>query len=180
MFPKHLVFCVLAAGACTAALAQWKWVDKDGRTVFSDRPPPADVPAKSIQQRERAAAATGKMLAPDGGNLDAAQLPDSQAQPAANSPASKVHSGKPVAPSELATLRQKASEAAANQRALDATATREAQTENCKIARQSLAMLNSGVRVRKTNAAGEREFLDDAQRDAERRKANEMVAQNCL
>ena len=42
---------LLLAVACTWALgaaAQWQWIDKDGRKVFSDRPPPAEVPAKSI------------------------------------------------------------------------------------------------------------------------------------
>ena len=30
------------------SLAQWQWIDKDGRKVFSDQSPPADIPAKNI------------------------------------------------------------------------------------------------------------------------------------
>ena len=29
-------------------MAQWQWTDQDGRKVFSDRPPPADVPPARI------------------------------------------------------------------------------------------------------------------------------------
>ena len=42
---------LLLAAACAMpalALAQWQWIDKDGRKVFSDRPPPADVPESKI------------------------------------------------------------------------------------------------------------------------------------
>ena len=42
---------LLLAVACTWAMgaaAQWQWTDKDGRKVFSDRPPPPDIPEKSI------------------------------------------------------------------------------------------------------------------------------------
>ena len=42
---------LLLAVACTwarGAAAQWQWIDKDGRKVFSDRPPPADIQEKNI------------------------------------------------------------------------------------------------------------------------------------
>ena len=33
------------------ASAQWSWIDKEGRRVFSDRAPPGDVPEKDIRKR---------------------------------------------------------------------------------------------------------------------------------
>ena len=30
------------------SFAQWQWIDKDGRKVFSDQSPPADIPVKNI------------------------------------------------------------------------------------------------------------------------------------
>ena len=180
MVSKHLVFWLLAACASTSALAQWKWIDKDGRVVFSDRPPPADIPAKSIQKRMPATAATGKMAADSEDSDDSlAQGAPSDVQSGDKSRASNPRGSKPGAPSELATMREKATEAAAKQREVEAAANRQVRMENCKLAKQSLAVLDSGVRVRQANAVGAREYLDDAQRDAERRKANEMVAQNC-
>ena len=59
----------LAAAACWVSLnafAQWQWIDKDGRKVFSDRPPPADVPDKNIlrQPNMRAPAAAPTQTPP--------------------------------------------------------------------------------------------------------------------
>jgi len=60
---------LLAAAACCfclSATAQWQWLDKDGRKVFSDRPPPADVPDKNIlaQPNMRAPAGLTKVASP--------------------------------------------------------------------------------------------------------------------
>src|SRR5665647_1415222 len=45
---------LLMGAAClisVAASAQWQWTDKDGRKVFSDRAPPADILDKNIIKR---------------------------------------------------------------------------------------------------------------------------------
>ena len=48
-FLTRTVVLALAGSVLTIpALAQWQWLDKDGRKVFSDRPPPPDIPQKSI------------------------------------------------------------------------------------------------------------------------------------
>ncbi|MFL6695279.1 MAG: DUF4124 domain-containing protein, partial [Ramlibacter sp.] len=42
---------LMVALACVlplSAMAQWQWIDKSGRRVFSDQAPPPDIPAKSI------------------------------------------------------------------------------------------------------------------------------------
>src|SRR5687767_2216612 len=42
---------LLVAAACALpvlAAAQWQWIDKDGRKVYSDRSPPSDIPASKI------------------------------------------------------------------------------------------------------------------------------------
>ena len=44
----RLTLLGLALALPAAGFAQWQWIDKDGRKVFSDRPPPADVPDKNI------------------------------------------------------------------------------------------------------------------------------------
>ncbi|MEK9952912.1 MAG: DUF4124 domain-containing protein [Curvibacter sp.] len=43
----NMIRSLLVLAGCLYALsasAQWQWLDKDGRRVFSDRPPPAEVP----------------------------------------------------------------------------------------------------------------------------------------
>ena len=42
---------VLAFLATPLAYAQWQWVDKDGRKVFSDQPPPPGTPNDKILKR---------------------------------------------------------------------------------------------------------------------------------
>ena len=46
MKPHKLLLLALACTWATGAFAQWQWLDKDGRKVFSDRPPPSEVPEK--------------------------------------------------------------------------------------------------------------------------------------
>ncbi|MES2052695.1 MAG: DUF4124 domain-containing protein, partial [Pseudomonadota bacterium] len=43
---KTLVLALAGASFSLTALAQWQWLDKDGRKVFSDRSPPAEVQEK--------------------------------------------------------------------------------------------------------------------------------------
>ena len=51
-FTRAVLFGLTFA-AVTAAHAQYQWIDKDGRRVFSDRPPPADVPQKNVLKQPR-------------------------------------------------------------------------------------------------------------------------------
>jgi glutaredoxin len=44
-----LALCALLCAALPAQAQMYKWVDKDGRTVYSDQPPPAD--AKKVEQK---------------------------------------------------------------------------------------------------------------------------------
>src|SRR4051794_11159333 len=50
---KSLRACliVLACVATPLAFAQWQWIDKDGRKVFSDQPPPPGTPSDKILKR---------------------------------------------------------------------------------------------------------------------------------
>ncbi|MEK6244286.1 MAG: DUF4124 domain-containing protein, partial [Pseudomonadota bacterium] len=56
---------------------------------------------------------------------------------------------------------------------------KEAKRENCEGARENLRALESGQRIQRTDAKGERSFLDDAQREQEAGKARTLVQQNC-
>ena len=49
---QTLIFSV-ACVVSFSATAQWQWVDKDGRKVFSDTPPPSDIPESKILRRPR-------------------------------------------------------------------------------------------------------------------------------
>ena len=51
--------------------------------------------------------------------------------------------------------------------------------DNCKRAKASKAMFDSGVRVARTNEKGEREIMDDAQRAAEVQRIQKIIASDC-
>ncbi|MEZ5608429.1 MAG: DUF4124 domain-containing protein [Burkholderiaceae bacterium] len=150
--------------ASVSAVAQYQWVDKDGRRVFSDRAPPADVPAKNILSQPR------------GGAVPAAVAATAPA-PAASAAASKA----PAAGTDKALEEKKKQAEAADAAKQKAEEARQvaARADNCKRAQGAKATLDSGMRMARINAKGEREVLDDAQRAAELKRVNEVIAASC-
>ena len=139
--------------------AQWQWVDKDGRKVFSDRPPPSDIPAKNIVKQPGAKAAPAAASTPD----TAAAAPASAPRPGASAPVLKL-TGKDK---ELDDKKKQAEADEADKRKQDELRVAQLKVENCMRARKAKTSLDSGIRIARTNDKGEREFLDDAGRAAE-------------
>lgn len=159
----------LACSLPALCLAQWQWVDKDGRKVFSDQPPPADIPARNIVRQ------------PSGGKGSAA---------AAVAPIAPVTTAQPVKPAASAPKltgkdkdleeKRKLAEAAEAQKKKDQEETlAKARAENCQQAKRAKANYDSGVRISQVNAKGEREILDDAQRAAEVKRIEKIIASDC-
>jgi hypothetical protein len=160
----------LAVVACCAlplaAVAQWQWIDKDGRRVFSDKSPPPEIPARNI------------LKAPHGRALPVEPEPAVAAASAAARPASatlKV-SGKDKA---LEEKKKQAEAAEAEKKKAAEREFAEKKSENCKRAKEAKATLDSGIRLSRVNEKGEREVLDDAQRAVEGRRLDEAIASNC-
>ena len=77
---------LLLAVACTwavGAAAQWQWIDKDGRKVFSDRPPPQEIPEKSILKQPGGAAPRAASPVPAPAAADGAPSPAAEGATAA-------------------------------------------------------------------------------------------------
>jgi hypothetical protein len=55
----------------------------------------------------------------------------------------------------------------------------QAKRENCERAQESLRTLESGQRISRVDAKGERYFLEDAQIQQEAARARQLVQQNC-
>ncbi|SDM61439.1 protein of unknown function [Oryzisolibacter propanilivorax] len=167
---KPLFLLVLACAWSLGASAQWQWIDKDGRKVFSDRPPPQEVPDKNILKQPSLPAAPARAVAP---------LVTDEASPAAPTLAPKP-SGRD-AQLEEKKARAEAAEAARKQAQDKAQAAQLARerADNCQRARQSSAALTSGTPLVHHNAQGERVFMDDAARAAELRRAQDIVASDC-
>ena len=176
MMPIRLFLALLVSLLCAAAQAQWQWIDKDGRKVFSDRGPPPDIPAKNIlkQPGRTDRVATAPVAAADAPASVASGTGASSENPAQASP--KL-SG---VDKELSDKKKLAEAAEATKARATDPRIQAAKTDNCTRAKASKALLDSGVRLSlTTNAKGEREALDDAGRAAESKRIQTVMEANC-
>lgn len=153
-------------------LAQWQWVDKDGRKVFSDQPPPNSVPDKNILRRPGKSAP-----AP----AEAAAGPSAAQPGAADTPAGQAQAAPKLTGKDKALEDKKKQQDAAAQEAKKAEEERQAKVraENCARAKSAKASYDSGVRIARTNAKGEREVLDDAARAADVKRLQGLIDSEC-
>lgn len=180
MSPIRTFLLTLACLAPLVASAQWQWIDKSGRRVFSDQPPPTDIPDRSIL---RAPATRPLTITPVEPPPPARATP---ATPAASAPAGAA--SVPAAPASQARnaneaaqeARRRASEAADLQRRkAEEERVARLRADNCSRARSAKATIDSGQRLVRTNDKGEREILDDTARAAESRRLDEIIASDC-
>ena len=161
--------------ACTLATAQWQWLDKDGRKVFSDRAPPPDILEKNIIKRPGGRAAPVATTAAEGGT-DAVASASQTGAPAVRPalPANGAGLDK-----ELEAKKKQAADAEASKKKAEEDRITKAKIENCARAKQAKAGLDSGVRIARTNATGEREIMDEAARAAEGKRIQALMATDC-
>jgi hypothetical protein len=155
---KALLLVWAAALVPLGAHAQWEWM-RDGRKEFSDRPPPSDIPERSILRRPGAAT----------------PRPAGAAEPAAAS----VPAKPPARDEELEARKKAAADAEAAKQRQQEQRTARIRAENCAQARDAQRTLDSGLRIAQLNAQGERIILDDAARAAEGQRIQAAIAQEC-
>ena len=183
LFPK-----LLAGIACMLALAtsaQWQWLDKGGRKVYSDRAPPADILDKDIVKRPAGASKAAANSAP---RLNADDSASATAETAQNATVALPQTA-PQAPAsapklsqldrELLEKKKQVADAETARRRAEEDRVGRAKTENCALGKQAKASLDSGLRVARTNAKGEREILDDAARLAETQRVQNVIDASC-
>jgi hypothetical protein len=156
---KPWIFLIALVFAGAANAQQYKWIDQDGKTRYGDTPP-AGVKATALG-------------APASGSVPAAA-----ASPAA---ASKDAKKGPLTPAEQAQEFRKRQDAATKDRE-KAEQDREAKAtnaEDCAKAKEYLRILESGQRIARTDAAGERYYMDESQTAQEIPKARQKLQQVC-
>lgn len=158
--------------ACSLAAAQWQWLDKDGRKVYSDRAPPPDVLEKNIVKRPGGRGAATVAPATDGAESTPATGQTAAAVPASDTKAAGVDK-------ELEAKKKQAADAEAAKKKAEEEKITKAKIENCARAKQAKATMESGVRIGRVNAAGEREVMDDAARAAEVKRIQAVMATDC-
>jgi hypothetical protein len=159
---RRLAGLSLVALACLAASApaqaQWKWRDSRGQVHVSDIPPPRDIPEKDVMQRPEVVV---------------------RKTPPAPVAASAAVPGKPAVDPELEERRRRAEQEQAARSKTEDQKAAAIRKDNCQRARDQLATLDSGQRIARVKADGEREILDDDARAKESRRAREVIASDC-
>jgi Domain of unknown function (DUF4124) len=149
------------------AQAQWQWIDKDNKKVFSDQPPPIEIPEKNILHRPSTASKRVNFSAP---------ATPSEPTAAAASAGKAKPSG---VDKDLEEKTRKAEEAEKAKQAAEAQSIAQAKADNCNRARQGKATMDSGIRVASINAQGEREIMDDGARAAEQQRLQGIIDSDC-
>lgn len=163
---RTLILAVASCSFMPVALAQWQWIDKDGRKVFSDRSPPAEIQEKDILKRP-------------GGKSPS--LPASSADPAPPAAAAVKASAPKLSgkDAQLEVRKKQADEEEAAKKKAEEEKLAHTKADNCERAHKGLATIQSGVRLSVTNAKGEREFMDDSARAAESKRLQGIADSEC-
>lgn len=147
--------------------AQFVWINEKGVRQFSDRPPPANTPAKNILK------APGLMQA------SAAQA---GAQADAPAPAGGAAPAKPaqqsLADRETDYKKRQADKAETDKKSAEDAEMKAAKKANCDSSRAFKQQLDSGQRLSTMDKNGERGYMDDAQRKEKLAQAAKNL-ENC-
>lgn len=174
MKQSHGLFLVIFSLLSCSAIAQWAWTDEEGRPIYSDRAPSTSVPEKRIFKRPGPARLNPTPETASSEGVDATSArPATPAQPAASAPQATTLD------KALAERKKKAEQTQAEQRKLEEERISKLKADNCERARQAQKTLESGVRMSRTNAQGERVILDDADRAVEAKRLQGIVATDC-
>jgi hypothetical protein len=156
---RRLFAAMLGVALAAPVLAQWAWKDDAGRTVYSDQPPPATVKKDQILRQ------------PPGGAISAPSAGGTRpATPAAP---------RTVAEQEQEFRKRQQERAEAEKKQAEQQAMNARKAQECERARGYVRLLEDGMRIARTDAQGNREYLDDTQRAAEMARAREVISANC-
>jgi hypothetical protein len=158
---RFLVLGSMLVFTALASAQMYRWVDEDGRVHYTSTPPPPGVKARTLRAPSAAPAPAADDAAKDAGAKDARKVP--------------------LTPAEQEQEFRKRQLEAQKAREKEALAAKdaEAKQENCARARETLRTFESGQRISRTNAQGERYYLDDDARAGEAEAARGAVQDWC-
>jgi hypothetical protein len=149
---KAIILGISLLLGAAAHAQQYKWVDQNGKVQYGDAPPPG------VQAQRLKPPPPGTAPAP------AAKKDDK--------------GGKALSPEAAFRKRQEDAEKDRQKQAQDEQA-ETAKRENCARAKEQLRQLESGQRIARTDAKGERYFLEDSQLQQETARTRQIVQQSC-
>ena len=152
---RGFVSALALCGACSSASAQlYRWVDANGVTQYSDKPPAGDKSRVTVITPPPAAESDGA----------ARKESDWQAQ-------DLEFKKRQVERAEAKRKQDRENE----EKKQSADARRQA----CLDARDQINNLQGGVRIFRWNDQGQKVYMDDSERPAELQKAQQIAANNC-
>jgi hypothetical protein len=148
---RKSILVLFLAVATSAAFGQaYKWRDASGRIQYSDTPPPAG--AKDVQQLRKVPASV------------TSTTPDA---------------AKSIADQDAAFRKRLVERKEAEAKQAKAAEEEQVRARNCTQAQGQLAALESGGRMVRLNAQGERITLDDAERERAAQETRKAVESWC-
>lgn len=162
------------------AFSQWQWKDANGRTVYSDVPPPPTIPERAILSAPGRAVGAYRPVESDAAKAEVKG--DAKAAPAGaprmQTVSAKAKSDKPADADDSFRERRDARLKADVEAA---TKEREqlARDERCQQMRNYATGLSSGMRVSRAGADGAAVRLNDDERAAELSRTNDSINQHC-
>ncbi|TAK92007.1 MAG: DUF4124 domain-containing protein [Burkholderiaceae bacterium] len=164
MYTRILLSFIASAALCLTAQAQttYKWKDAQGRTVYSDQPPPESVPSGDIVRGYKP-----KISAPPA-TTSGEPVAEDTAKPAAEGkPAEKKYQPKSTAEQEMEFKKRQQEKTEAEEKKKKAQAEEKQRQEFCESSKGYLRALEDGVRIAQNTASGEKSYLDDDKRKHE-------------
>jgi hypothetical protein len=154
-----LRICLTLLLAFTALLAHaqmYKWVDENGRTQYSDRPPP---PGAKSEQVTKSSSRTPGVTPP--------------------APAGKSAAPTGAAAQELEFRKRQLATQEKSKDDEKKTGDTKAKQENCDLAQARVRTLTDGGRILKPSATGEREYMGSEEIEAEKPIAQKKADEAC-
>ena len=173
----HLIILGTVCIVPSLGMAQWQWVDKDGRKVFSDQSPPPEIPVKSILKQPASKNHPPSTELPGASTTDAATAAASAPAVTAKAALSAPKIGGKDR--ELEEKKKLADAAEDEKKKAEQENVAKIKADNCARAKQGKANFDSGVRIGVTNSKGEREIMTDATRAVEVKRLQGIMASDC-
>lgn len=161
---KRLAFALVLSSCCSAALAQYVWLDDKGTKQYSDMPPPASVPNSRIL---KSPGAMPQPAAPAATTESEEKSSDSGA--AAKAPPS-------LAEKNADFQKRRTEQAEKDKLAADKAKQDAGKKKDCEQVSNYQRALQSGQRITRLSPTGERVFLTDDERAATVRENQRTLA----
>ncbi len=168
---RSLIFFVVTFAFSLSATAQYVWLDQSGRKVFSDQPPPLNIPIKRVLQEPGKSTVS---LSTSESSQKISEEGNDKSKAVATTTSPNASKDK-----DLEAAKKKIEEDLAIKKKIELEAANKIKIENCVRAKQAKATLDSGIRLSHTNAKGERGFMDEKTRVVESKRLEGIITTDC-